>query len=126
MLRYLIIVIIYFSSVYSSCRKGIGCKEITYSFSTGIRAYPDSDSINVNDTIWVEFSNSTQLHDINLGVNIDFSGANNLGTSIDYLKFTGGSISNPGVVPAANDFDYNLVTGIFIPDPFQPICSTWK
>jgi hypothetical protein len=120
MLRYLIIVIIYFSSVYSSCRKGIGCKEIIYSFSTNIRAYPDNDSINVNDTIWIEFSSPSQLNDINSGASINFSGAANLGTSIDFLKFTGGSISNPGVIPAANDFNYNLVTGIFISDPFQP------
>jgi len=120
MLRKFILAGIWFLSVYSSCNKSIFCNQATYSFSTNIRAYPSLDSININDTIWLEFICPVRLTDIASGNSIDYSGAANLGTAVDFLRFTGGSVSNPGVIAAANNFDYNLVTGVFVPDPLLP------
>lgn len=120
MIRFLIIIIIYFSSAFSSCKKRISCNEIIYSFSTHIRAYPDLDSININDTIWLEFSSPVQLNDINSGMSINYSGAENLGTSINFFEFTGGSVSNPGAIAAVNAFEFKLVNGVFVPDNHLP------
>ena len=120
MLRSLILLFIIVFTTYSSCHKGVGCNQLTYSFSTYFKAYPDADSVDINDTIWLEFSCPVVLNDVNSGASINFSGASNLGTSIDYVKLIGGSVSNPGVIPAANSFDYKLAIGAFIPDPLQP------
>lgn len=118
MLRSLILICIYFLSVYASCNKNCAVK--TYSFATGIKSYPDTDSININDTIWLEFISPTRLVDISSGNSIDYSTAQNLGISINFFQFTGGSISNPGVIPAVNAFEYKLVYGEFLHDPFLP------
>ena len=68
--------------MYNSCNKRINCRDILYSFQTNIKAFPDLDSLNINDTIWLEFSCSTQLADLNSGQSIDYSGAENFGTAI--------------------------------------------
>lgn len=105
--------------MYGSCRKNGDCLAQTFSFETNIKAYPDADSININDTIWLDFSCPTRLVDLGTGNHIDYSGAS-LSQSIDFLEFTGGSISNPGVTPAVNAFDFKLIYGTFIPDNLSP------
>lgn len=119
-MKYLIVVIVYVLSVYASCNKHGDCLTQTYSFATCIKAYPDTDSLNINDTIWLDFSCPTRLVDLGTGNMIDYSGAGNLGTAIDFLEFTGGSISNPGAIPAVNAFEYKLIYGVFIPDNVLP------
>lgn len=91
-----------------------------YSFATNIKAYPDIDSISINDTVWLEFLSPTRLTDIATGAMIDYSSATNLSTSINFDEFTGGSISNPGAIPAVDAFEYKLIYGIFVPDDFLP------
>jgi hypothetical protein len=115
-----LLTIIYFTTVYSSCNKGIICNQATYSFSTGIKAQPDLDSVNINDTVWLDFSCSTNLIDLVSGGNIDYSGAENFGTDINFFEFVGGNINNPGVVAAVSAFDYKLVYGTFLPDSHLP------
>lgn len=119
-MKYFIVAIIHVLFVYASCSKNGDCITQRYSFSTGIKAYPDNDSININDTIWLDFSCPTRLVDLNTGGLIEYSGAENLGTSIDFLEFTGGSITNPGAIAAVNSFEYKLIHGIFIPDDHLP------
>lgn len=118
-MRRLILVVIYAFSVYASCNKNTDCVSQTYSFDTHIKAYPDNDSININDTIWLEYISSTILPDLATGDLVEYSKAN-LSMSKDFVEFTGGSISNPGVVPSVNAFDYKLVHGSFIPDDLSP------
>jgi hypothetical protein len=120
MLRVTVILILYFLSVYASCNKDKNCAIQTYSFATGIRSYPDTDSININDTIWLEFISPTRLTDLSTGNIISYSAAKNLGTDINFFQFTGGSISNPGAIPAVDAFEYKLIYGEFIPDNVLP------
>jgi hypothetical protein len=120
MMRGIFIVFFSYLFMYNSCNKRINCRDILYSFQTNIKAFPDLDSLNINDTIWLEFSCSTQLADLNSGQSIDYSGAENFGTAIGIFEFTGGSVNNPGGTGAVDAFEYKLIHGVFIPDSHLP------
>ena len=98
-----------FILLVSSCRKN--CVETNYSFSINVIARPNLDSINVNDTIWLELDALTSLTDNNSGNTIDFSNAGNLSTVIQAGRFVGGNILNPGVVDADNEFEFTVIKG---------------
>lgn len=117
-----VLLLVAMASTYSTCKKGIGmnCAETKYAFQTYIQIKNDLDSIKIKDTIWIDFTCPTTLQDINTGKNIDYSNAQNIGTAINYLRVIGGDYLNPGVTPAANDFDYLLVKGEFVPDDLLP------
>jgi hypothetical protein len=93
----------------STCRKN--CVERNYSFSINVTARPNLDSININDTIWLELDALTSLTDNNSGNTIDFSNAGNLSTVIQAGRFVGGNILNPGVVDADNEFEFTVIKG---------------
>ena len=95
--------------VSSTCRKN--CIEKNYSFSINVNARPNLDSININDTIWLELDTPTLLTDINSGNPIEYSSAANLSTVIQAGRFVGGSVLNPGVVDADNEFEFVVVKG---------------
>ncbi len=120
MIRIIILLLFSYMLIYSTCKKRINCNEIIYSFQTNIRTFPDVDSLNVNDTIWIDFSCPTKLMDVYSGNIIDYSGAENFGTDISFLEFTGGSVNNPGGIAAVDAFEYKLIYGIFIPDSHLP------
>ena len=120
MLRIIILFFISYLSIYSSCSKRVNCKDIVYSFETNITAYPDLDSLNINDTIWLDFSCSTRLRDVITGTWIDYSDAENFGTAINFHEFKGGSFSDPGVIAAVSAFEYKLIYGVFLPDNHLP------
>ena len=111
MLRSISLLFIFYLSIYSSCSKRVNCKDIVYSFETNIRAYPDIDSININDTIWIKFNELTTFKDDQTGQNVDFSNASNLGFGLTFDKFVGGSISNPGTISAVSEFSTILIYG---------------
>lgn len=69
-------------SSFQCSKGGINCTENFYSFNLGIRAYPDTDSIRIGDTLWLEINEPSTLKDIQSGQMIDYSGAENLGTVI--------------------------------------------
>ena len=120
MIRVIILFLISCLSIYSSCKKRINCNEIIYSFQTNIKAFPDLDSIYINDTIWLDFSCPTQLLDAYSARTVNYTGAENFGTDVSFLEFTGGSVANPGGIAAADAFEYKLIYGIFIPDNHLP------
>lgn len=120
MLRIFILIFISYLSIYSSCNKRINCNATVYSFEATIRAFPDSDSLNMGDTIWLELICPARLRDAISGNMIDYSGAENFGTVIGCLEFTGGDILNPGVVGAANDFDFKIIYGSLVSNPINP------
>lgn len=96
----------------SSCGKlRLNCANTVFSFQTGIRAYPDKDSIRIGDTIWFESSIPVSLVDLATKQLIDYSGAANLGTAISVDRFIGGSVSDPGSAPALSNFNYILSNG---------------
>jgi hypothetical protein len=99
------------TSVFSTCKKRFGCDNTVYSFQTNIKAYPDYDSLRVNDTIWLEFKSSIQLKDSAINKVIDYGQAENLGTAIAFVELIGGNFSDPGVKPAADSFSTELSVG---------------
>ena len=96
----------------NACGKlGRGCADTKFSFQTGIRAYPDRDSIHTGDTIWFEANVPTSLTDTKTNQLIDYSGAVNMGTYIALDRLTGGSIANPNNTYAAGEFKLVLLNG---------------
>lgn len=97
--------------IHASCFKGLNCKQPIYSFEAFYKAYPDKDSIKVNDTIWVELTTPVKLKDFETEQVIDYSGAENFGPSIQYIELIGGDLYNPGGIAAANSFENHLIWG---------------
>jgi len=120
MKRILVLFFLGYLTIYSTCKKRINCNDTIYSFEASIKAFPDLDSINIGDTIWLELTSPTNLRDVISGNTIDFSGAENFGNAIRIFEFTGGSVSDPGGVGAVFDFDYKLIYGTFLPDNHLP------
>jgi hypothetical protein len=120
MTRIIILCIIYQLCISASCSRNKNCIEKTYLFSINIRVFPDMDSVNINDTVWLEFISPTRLTDVVSGNSINYDNAINLGTSINFYQFTGGSFSNPGAIAAVDAFEYKLVYGVFVPDDVLP------
>jgi len=114
-IKYKILIIVTLLSVtmiYSRCKPSICSDAITYSFQVNnAKAYPDKDSIKINDTLWIEISFPTKLQDVVTNNTIDYSNAVNLGEDLSVLMFTGGSASDPGASYANNNFDYFLANG---------------
>lgn len=112
-------IVVFFCFVITSLTGcGRNCAETTFTFQTGIRAYPDKDSIRVGDTIWYEATIPTNLADVATKQTVNYAGASNLGTVFSMQKLIGGSISDPGTTPAAGDFKYILVTGRDVSNSF--------
>jgi len=109
--------IISYFSIWASCNKNFDCRGTVYSFKAFYKAYPDKDSIRINDTIWIELNTPTQLKDLMSNRMIDYSGAGNFGTVISFVEVIGGDLLNPGVIPAANNFENIIIKGTAV----QPI-----
>ena len=108
------------TTIQSRCSKRFDCSQIVYSFQTNIKAFPYLDSVNINDTIWIDFSCPTKLIDMISGQLVDYRDAENLGTDISFLEFTGGSVLNPGGIAAVDAFEFRLIYGVFVPDNHLP------
>ncbi len=69
------------------CKKlQIDCTQIRYNFQLPVKAYPDKDSINIGDTLYLKIDESSILRDSISSSNIDYSGTENLGTVITFNK----------------------------------------
>lgn len=90
------------------CQKKLGCQETVFNFQMGIKAYPDKDTINVGDTIWLEIIEPVTLTDVQTGRTVDFSGAANLGSALAFHKL---STDNRFTIPAADKFMFLLQKG---------------
>jgi hypothetical protein len=106
-----IVFFIYLITISSTCKKRINCSAKNYSFPANAKAYEDLDSIIINDTIWIEFDHSVIFRDTLSGQNIEYSNAANLGFGLTFDKFVGGSVSNPGTIPAVSSFSILLLHG---------------
>ena len=111
MIKYFILICFVAFSIGFSCDRRITCNQTIYTFATNMVAYPDLDSINLNDTIWVEYNQSTTFIDLQTGLNIDYRYAENFGIGLTFDKFIGGSVSNPGTIPAVSAFSTVLAQG---------------
>jgi hypothetical protein len=87
-LKYITLIFaISFFLIKCDCKKlQIDCTNIKYNFQLPVKVYPDKDSINIGDTIWLEVDESTILKDNISSSNVDYSGTENLGTVITFNK----------------------------------------
>lgn len=108
LLRVVIPIFIGMTTIFSTCKKRFGCADNVYSFQMGIKAYPNYDSIKVGDTLWFDLKEPTTLEDVQTGKIINYSGAENLGSNLSFLKL---SLSNSFNIKAADMFDYVLIAG---------------
>lgn len=109
--------IISFFAISASCNKHFDCRGTVHSFEAFFKAYPDRDSIHVNDTIWIELKTPTHLKDLTTNQEVDYSEAANLGTVIRYAELLGGNVLNPGAIGGANHFDNIHING----SPLEPL-----
>lgn len=100
---------------FSTCTPRFDCADTKYSFEMSVKAYPDTDSINIGDTIWIQIESSVILQDIISGKDIDYSNAANLGTDISFDQFLGEDVSSP----CATCFNFDLINGTFLQDSFN-------
>lgn len=88
---------------------GLDCAQTKYSFELAVKAYPDKDSINIGDTVWLEVNSPTQFKEAASGQMIDYSKAENLGSAI---AFSGLSAENAFTVKSVDKFNYFLKEGL--------------
>jgi hypothetical protein len=113
--RVAILLFIAITTTFSTCKKGgLGCANAIYNFNLDIRAYPDYAEINVGDTIWLEITSPQDFTDLVSNVKINYANAANLGSAIGFGEFIG----RDSVLNAANYFDYKLIDGIKVNNPF--------
>jgi hypothetical protein len=76
----ILIALIFISAIniFGECRKKSDCIGTTYNFNLGIRGHPDSDSVNIGDTIFFEIDEPVILNDLSSGTQINFSNAKNM------------------------------------------------
>ncbi len=104
--------IIGFLFINAKCNKSpFDCANTVYNFELPLKVFPDKDSINIGDTIWLEINESSLIQDGPTGKMVDYSGTSNLGTALSFMEFTGGSFSNPGTEYAVSAFQFNLKSG---------------
>jgi hypothetical protein len=99
---------------YAGCKE---CDNAHYAFSISNKIYPDKDSIHVGDSIWIEVDAPTHLVDQGTNAEVDYSGAQNLGTAIQFLKLGNGTVQIPNVQPAGASFKTDLLIGDSVPEP---------
>lgn len=107
-------VLLYTTTAFSTCKKGgiFGCDESTIFFNVDAKVYPDKDSINMGDTVFIEVNLPTTLVDQN-NRPIDYSQASNLGTVMGFMKVV--DTSPIKLEDAIKDFDFKLFSGREIP-----------
>jgi hypothetical protein len=101
--------LIFFTCIQSTCKKDGACIESKYSFEINVKAVPNSDSINVNDTIWLVLDESINLLDRTTNSSVNYDNAANLGSAIGFQK----AIFFPSLdfIPSAAKFNFILIDG---------------
>lgn len=82
--KYMFIPLVFASLFLLKCKKlQIDCTQVKYSFKLPVKAFPDKDTINIGDTIWLEINESVTFKNTD-GNLINYSGAANLGSAIGF------------------------------------------
>jgi hypothetical protein len=105
----IVVMIVFITTIYSTCHKPLlGC-ESSYSFLLNAKVYPDKDTISVGDSIWVEINSPDTFIDLISNRQVKFDNAENLGTDMGFVKLIN---SNPiQLGDAVNDFQFALFNG---------------
>jgi hypothetical protein len=113
-----IITLLYITTVYGNCSKNKGClgNNNGYSFSMDSRLYPNLDSININDTLWLEIRGSVMMLDNQSSQMINYSNAANLGTVVGVNELLGNSNYRGAFV----DFQLKLLYGSNVVNNIDP------
>ncbi len=111
-----LLLLIALASLNFQCKKRFGCADTVYSFEIGIKAYPDSDSINIGDTIWLEINTPDILRDKQTNALINYSGVENLGSVISFQKLDNNSFT----IKALNKFKLILLKGTKVNNTIDP------
>lgn len=115
-IRLFILFLVYSLFINGECRKNIDCARTVYNFEIGVKAIPDSDSIHVSDTIWLQINTPDKLNDLNTNQLIDYSGAENLGAGINFQKLNGSSFTDKAV----GKFQFLLIIGKLVDNNVDP------
>ena len=102
--------LIFFISTYSTCKKNGSCTESRYSFEIGVKATPNSDSLLINDTIWLVLDEPVNLLDKTTNTVVDYSNSANLGSAIGFQKAIFAPTLN--FIPAVEKFVFRNIEGI--------------
>jgi hypothetical protein len=81
------------------------CVEANYSFAFQSQIIPDRDSINIGDTIYLISSFPTKLKDQNTSIEINYSEANNLGSTLGV-----GELINGDSFPKDAIFNFSYIS----------------
>jgi hypothetical protein len=92
------------------CNKSLGldCATTKYNFLIAAKVYPDKDSLNIGDTVWLEINEPVIFKDISTNADIDYGGASNLGTVLTFNKLVG--VNN--IEYSLDKFNYVVVKGM--------------
>lgn len=102
--------------IYGGCKPNIfGCVESIYHFELDAQVVPDKDTVHIGDTIWVEINSPDVFLDQTTNKQINFSGANNLGTAMGFVKLV--NVSPIRLADAVDDFDFVLISGTVMATP---------
>lgn len=110
---------------YGSCAKK-NCVDAQFGFAITNKIYPDNDSIQVGDTIWVEVDVPVKLSDLRTNKEVDYSGAMNLGTAVQFLKLGKGNAQAGNATEAAVAFKTVLVLGDVVDNSGTPFSKKVK
>lgn len=107
--KFYLATVLIFCNIFTSirCTKNT-CLQSNYSFKIGVKATPDIDSININDTIWLEIDEPTTLLNIENGAFVNYSNATYLGSNLGFQQI----LSATQFRSAADDFGFVLLKGL--------------
>jgi len=98
------------ASIFSTCKKGgiLGCHE-SFAYTIDAKVYPDKDTVNIGDTIFVEVNFPTTLTNSTPGEIANLNGASGIATDMGFVKLVNDSpIVLDNAVP---DFNFKLIKG---------------
>ena len=92
----------------SSCNCTKDCTAIYYKFELPVRIFPDTDNLQLGDSLTIIIDESNSFVELQTGTLVPFKRAANLGSAISFVRrdLTTGSFEY-----VANDFEFTLLKG---------------
>lgn len=105
-----ILLLIALTTICSTCKKGgiLNCNE-SFAYTIDAKVYPDKDTVNIGDTIFVEINFPTTLTNSTPNEIANLSGASGIATDMGFVKL----VSDSPIVldDAVPDFDFKVING---------------
>jgi hypothetical protein len=94
-----------------NCTKplGLDCAKTVYNFEITVKGNPGKDTLVIGDTLWFELNSPTQLKDTKDNSIVNYSGAANLGSAVNFRAL---SNAKEYTIEAVNKFGYFLKEGL--------------